>query len=128
MEKPSLPPVVSTIAVAVGPWLTVRGESSNTPVRLETRGKVNTLSADEKGKILIGFALGPALQSQNVRLQLLDDDGKVLWSGEKLSAVVDGDLGTAAALTGLQPGRYRLQAEGVGGEAAPEYVLEVVKP
>lgn len=123
-ERPGLPPVVSTIAVAVGPWLTVRGES-NKPVRLEAGGKVNTVSADEKGKILIGFALGPALQSQNVRLQLLDDDGKVLWSGEKLSAVVDGDLGTAAALTGLQPGRYRLQAEGVGGEAAPEYVLEV---
>ena len=76
------------------------------------------MTADEKGKILIGFALGPALQRPNVRLQLLDDAGKILWSGEKLSAVVDGDLGTAAALTGLPPGRYRLHAEGVGGEAA----------
>jgi hypothetical protein len=112
--------------VVVGPWHTTRGENAS-PSRLQGGGAVNPLTPGADGRILLGFDPGDALGREKAKLTLLDASGRTLWTGERLSAALEGDLGTAAALSGLAPGRYRLRLEAVGDGAtdAVEYQLEV---
>lgn len=123
---PERPDAASALAVAVGPWLTTRGENAS-PTPLQGGGAANLLSPGSDGRLLLGFDPGPALEREKAKLTLLDANGRTLWSGERLSAVLQGDLGTAAALSGLAPGRYRLRLEAVGGGASDsvEYQIEV---
>ena len=62
------------------------------------------------------------------RFELLDADGKVLWTGRRPGRSLLGDAGTTLTLTGLGPGRYRLRIEGLAPdrtELLGEYLLEV---
>jgi len=62
------------------------------------------------------------------RFELLDQNGKVLWTGRKPGKSLLGDAGTTLLVSGLGPGSYRLRIEGLGAdrtELLGEYLLEI---
>lgn len=94
----------------------LRGGGASNPVRLEADHFTAALS------------LADHPTYGEYRLELLDRDGKVLWTGRRPGRAMLGDAGTSVSVSGLGPGLYRLRIEGLDPERTEllgEYLLEV---
>lgn len=118
------------IAVSVAPRFVLRGQETPTSGFLRGGGVVNAVQIPAQAK---GFTVAVNLDDHpgynEYRLELLDRDGKVLWTTRRPRTALLGDDGTSVSVSGLGPGRYRLRIEGLharGSDLLAEYLLEVV--
>jgi hypothetical protein len=115
------------IAVAVSPRFALRGQQTSESGVLRGEGEINSVRmprADERFAVTLRLPDQPSYEEY--RFELLDRDGKVLWSGRRPGRSVLGDAGTSVSVTGVGPGLYRLRIEGVSPvriELLGEYVL-----
>ena len=89
-------------------------------------GAVNSVRQADRITLAVNLSDHPAYA--DYRFELLDADGKVLWTGRRLSRSLLGDAGTTVTITGLGPGRHRLRIEGLAPdrtELLGEYLLDV---
>ena len=101
------------IQVSVSSRLALRGQEAAESGFLRRGSAVNTvrISAQADGfTAAINLADYPVYHEY--RLELIDRDGKVLWTGHRPGDALLGDAGTAVSIRGLGPGRYRLRIEG----------------
>lgn len=116
------------IAVAVAPWFALRGQE-NAGGLLRAGGAVNPVrlpASEDRFTVVLSLADRPAFGEY--RFELMDRNGKVIWSGRRPGKALLGDRGTSVSVSGLGPGLYRLRIEGLQGKSADllaEYVLAV---
>lgn len=123
-----LPVAAAPLAVSVAPRFLLRGVAEE-PVVLRGGGAANPVRP-EAGSITVAFDPGGHPPYGEYRLELLDRNGNVLWTGSRPSASVVGDAGTLVSIAGLAPGRYRLRIHGLGpgqGDLLGEYLLEAAE-
>lgn len=120
----------AVIAVSVAPRFVMRGQETPETGFLRGGGAVNAVQIPAQAK---GFKAAVRLDDQAVydeyRLELLDRDGKVLWTARRPKTALLGDDGTSVSVSGLGPGRYGLRIEGLhprGSDLLAEYLLEAV--
>ncbi|MES1241746.1 MAG: zf-HC2 domain-containing protein [Acidobacteriota bacterium] len=113
----------SLVAVSLSPRFVLRGQESPEGDFLRAGGTANRLQA-EAGRVSAALDLTGFSASPQVRVELADRAGTVLWSGRLPGGEsLAGDDGTLVAIQGLTPGSYRLRIEGAGHRA--EYRLDV---
>jgi len=129
-ETPGQTAVASRqIEVSVAPRFALRGQESPEPGFLRGGGAVNPVPVSTQAKgfsVAVNLADHPA--SREYRFELVDRDGRVLWTGRRPGSTLLGDAGTSVAVRGLSPGTYRLRIEGLEPdrtELVAEYVLAV---
>lgn len=116
-----------SVELSAAPRFTLRGHDAPefllgggavNPVRPPLRSKRVTVALDLSGHPAYG----------EYRLELLDRDGKALWTGRRAGTSILGDAGTWVSLTGASPGLYRLRVEGLNPDRTDllgEYLLEI---
>lgn len=114
--------VSSGIEVALSPRFVLRGEEPPGGDLLRGGGAANRVKP-EAGRVSVALDLADFSASPEVRFELADRAGRVLWSGRRPGDALAGDDGTLVAIQGLAPGRYRLRVE--GGAHRAEYLLDV---
>jgi RNA polymerase sigma factor (sigma-70 family) len=129
LRRSSLP--ARAILVAFAPRFALRGQEPSASVFLRADGAVNPVRIPAQAdRFTVALNLPGQPAEVRYRFELLDRNGKTLWSGERLAHSLLGDAGTSVSITGLGPGRYRLRVEGQGasrGRLLGEYVLEAAR-
>lgn len=130
-RNPSAPPrdrlAAADIQVALAPRFVLRGAESPGGDVLRGGGATNRVQSQD-GSFTVG--LGPPGDSPlfpEIRLELSDRNGDVVWSGRRPGEAL-GDDGASVTIQGLRPGRYRLRVEGVQPNRTRflgEYALDV---
>jgi hypothetical protein len=110
------------VEVSMSPRFVLRGAESPGGEFLRGGGAANRVKA-EAGRLSVALDLAGFSTSPEVRVELVDRSGKVLWSGRRPGDSLVGDDGTLIAIQDLAPGRYRLRVEGAAPRA--EYLLDV---
>jgi len=124
------PAVVASqqIEVSVAPRYVLRGHEAPGGAFLR-EGEAGSVRAETPDHPLaVAFDLAGHPPYGDYRFELIDRDGKVLWSGRRPGESVLGDDGTSVSIRGLHPGRYRLQIAGLkpdGSEPLAEYTFVV---
>jgi Putative zinc-finger len=128
-ERQGQTAVASEVAVSVAPRFALRGQKTPKSGFLRGGGAVNAVQIPAPAK---GFKVAVSLDDHpgygEYRLELLDRDGKELWTTRRPRTALLGDDGTSVSVSGLGPGRYRLRIEGLhprGSDLLAEYLLEV---
>jgi hypothetical protein len=114
------------IGLTAAPRFVLRGEEPSESF-LRGGGAVNPVQPQE-GRITVALDLADSSTYPEVRLELVDRKGKVLWSGRRPGTSVLGDAGTSVTLDGLASGRYHLRVEGLQPDRTrllAEYLLDV---
>jgi len=118
------------IEVSVAPLFVLRGQEAPESGFLRGGGAVNAVQIPAQAK---GFTAALSLDDHpaydEYRLELIDRDGKVLWTARRPGKALLGDAGTTVSVQGLGPGRYRLRIEGLHPdktELLADYLLDVV--
>lgn len=122
------PVVVASRAVeiSIAPRYVLRGHE--TPggafLREGAASSVRAESPDHRVTMALDLAGHPPYDEY--RFELIDREGKVLWSGRRPGASVLGDDGTSVSIRGLEPGLYRLRIAGLpAGSPLAEYLLQI---
>ena len=119
---------IATVEVSTAPRFVLRGQEPSDGL-LQGKGVVNTVQLPaEGGRILLALSLAGHPIYGEYRLELVKEDGEVLWSGRRPGRSLLGDAGTSVSVNGLKPGTYRLRVEGLSPERTEllgEYVLRV---
>jgi hypothetical protein len=117
------------VEVSVAPRFALRGEENPESGFLREGGAVNTVRiARPADRFTMALSLADHPVYGEYRLELLDRSGEVLWAGRRPGKALLGDIGTSVAVSGLDPGLYRLRVEGLKanrGELLAEYRLAV---
>ena len=117
------------VEVSVAPRFVLRGQETPEGGFLRGGGAVNTVQIPAQAKSFTAAVnLDDHPASNEYRLELIDRDGKVLWTARRPGKALLGDDGTSVSVSGLGPGRYRLRIEGLhprGSDLLAEYLLEV---
>jgi anti-sigma factor RsiW len=115
------------IEVSVSPRYVLRGRETPEGGFLRAGGVVNPMRTSRRERrFSVALSLGDRPASGEYRLELVDRDGKALWSARRSGASLLGDAGTSVSVAGLGPGRYRLRIAGPDSrEPLAEYLLEV---
>jgi uncharacterized coiled-coil protein SlyX len=116
------------IEVSVSPRFAVRGRE-NPHSNLRGGGTVNPVRiAPQADRFTVTLSLDDHPVYNEYRLELMDQNGEILWSAHQLGKSLLGDAGTRVSVNGLDPGLYRLRIEGLQperGELLGEYILKV---
>lgn len=130
-RSPPAPPATERIAavsrdieISVAPRFALRGHEA--PELLREGGAVNPVPLSDR--IVLVLSLPDHAPYEEYRLELVDREGRTLWTGRRQAGSLLGDAGTSVAIQGLGPGRYRLRIEGLRpqrGRRLAEYVLDV---
>ncbi|MFL6199205.1 MAG: zf-HC2 domain-containing protein [Thermoanaerobaculia bacterium] len=113
------------IDLSAAPRFSLRGQEPGDGF-LRGGGAVNSVRQADRVRLAVDTSDHPAFAEY--RFELVDEAGKMLWTGRRPGRSLLGDAGTTLALSGLGPGRYRLRIEGLSPdrtELLGEYVLEV---
>lgn len=117
------------IELAVAPRFVLRGQEPPAGGLLRGDGAINPLRIPPQGgRLTVALSLADHPVFAEYRLELVDRDGKVLWTGRRPGKTLLGDAGTSVSISGLNPGRYRLRIEGLSpdrSELLAEYLLDV---
>jgi hypothetical protein len=119
--------VSSGVEVSLSPRFVLRGAESPGGEILRGGGAANRVKP-QADRVSVALDLADFSTSPEVRFELADRSGKVLWSGSRPGDTLVGDDGTLAVIQGLAPGRYRLRIEGLPPDSAAlraEYLLDV---
>jgi hypothetical protein len=126
------PDRLASVDVSVAPRFVLRGEEPAGGDFLLSGGAVNPVrtppGADRLTVALDLADAANAVDAPEVRLELTDRSGEVLWSGRLPGSAFVGDDGTSVTFRGLGPGRYRLRIEGLQPDRTrllAEYLLDV---
>lgn len=114
----------SKVELSVAPRFVLRGQEA--PEFLRGQGAVNPVR--QADRVTLAFSLAEHPLFSEYRLELVNGNGKVLWTGRRPAGALLGDAGTSVSIQGLGPGRYRLRVEGMRpdrGERLAEYLLAV---
>ncbi|HWN44117.1 MAG TPA: zf-HC2 domain-containing protein [Thermoanaerobaculia bacterium] len=116
------------IEVSVAPRFVLRGQEPSDGL-LQGKGAVSSVRLPEKGdRFTLALSLAGHAVYGEYRLELVDQSGRVLWSGRRPGNALLGDAGTSVLVNGLGPGAYRLRIEGLRPdrtELLAEYLLQV---
>lgn len=132
-SPPSAPPAhgdrlaAANLEVSLAPRFVLRGEESPEGEFLRSGDKANRVKIED-GAFTVGLDLPDSPAFPEVRLELTDRSGKVVWSGRRPGGALLGDDGTSLTIHGLKPGRYRLRVEGLQPASTrflAEYLLDV---
>jgi hypothetical protein len=119
--------VPHAIDLSVSPRFSLRGQAEGG--LLQGNGAINPVRISAPGdRFTVALSLADHPAYGEYRLELVDQNGKVLWSGRRPGKSLLGDAGTSVSLRGLGPGLYRLRIEGLPPgrrELLGEYLLEV---
>lgn len=113
------------IDLSAAPRFSLRGQEPGDGF-LRGGGAVNSVRQADRVKLAVDTSDHPAFAEY--RFELVDEAGKMLWSGRRPGRSLLGDAGTTLALSGLGPGRYRLRIEGLSPDSTEllgEYLLDV---
>lgn len=117
------------IEVSLVPRFVLRGQETPESGFLQGGGAVNAVRIPAQAD---RFTLAVNLDDHSIfpeyRLELIDHDGQVLWTGRRPGRSLLGDAGTTVTVHGVGPGRYRLRIEGLQPdrtELLAEYLLAV---
>lgn len=135
LRRPAQPPerrdriavASETIAVSVSPRFALRGQEIPDTGFLRGAGEANVVRP-KKDRITVALSLARHPADDEYRLELVDRDGKVLWTGVSQGRSLLGDAGTSVSVSGLGPGLYRLRIHDLNpdrSELLDEYLLEV---
>lgn len=117
------------IEVSVAPRFVTRGQEKTDSNLLRGGGAVNPIRiAPQADRFTVTLSLGDHPVYREYRIELLDRDGKALWSARRPGRSLLGDAGTKVSVSGLDSGIYRLRIEGLQaerGEPLGEYILKV---
>ena len=117
------------IELSVAPRFVLRGQEPSAGSLLRGDGAVNPVRIPPKGgRLTVALSLADHPLFEEYRLELMDRDGEVLWSGRRPGKALLGDAGTSVSMKGISPGHYRLRIEGLspgGSEFLAEYLLEI---
>lgn len=116
------------IEISVSPRFAVRGqENPGSPLR--GGGVVNSLRlAPQADRFTVTLSLDDHPVYNEYRLELMNQDGEILWSARRPGKSLLGDAGTRISVNGLNPGVYRLRIESLypeRSELLSEYLLRV---
>jgi Putative zinc-finger len=116
------------VELAVSPRFALRGEESPDSLLRPggTENPVRISAAADGFTVVLSLAGQPVYDEY--RLELVDHDGKALWTGRRPGRALLGDAGTSISIHGLGPGLYRLRIAGLPpGQRVPlaEYLLAV---
>jgi Putative zinc-finger len=115
------------IELSVAPRFVLRGSSPGGFLRGD--GAVSSVRIPPQGdRLTVSLSLADHPVFEEYRLELVDRDGKVLWSGHRPGKALLGDAGTSVSMKGLSPGLYRLRIEGLSpdrSELLAEYLFEI---
>ncbi|HEX7182636.1 MAG TPA: hypothetical protein VF756_12400 [Thermoanaerobaculia bacterium] len=121
--------VASQIEVSVAPRFALRGQEDSESGFLRGGGAVNHVRIPPQAdRFTVALSLADDPVYGEYRLELMDRDGQVLWTGRRPGKALLGDAGTSVSIDGLRPGPYRLRIEGLHPdrtELLAEYVLAV---
>jgi hypothetical protein len=106
------------VGISLAPRFVLRGQEAPETF-LSAGGAVNPVPIHD-GRVTVALDLSDSSAYPEIRLELLDGTGKILWSGRRPTGAILGDDGTSVSIAGLGPGRYRLRIEGLA-----EYRLDV---
>jgi hypothetical protein len=116
------------IALAVSPRFALRGQDLPDSF-LRQGGAMNPVRIPAPADAFtVALSLAGQLAYDEYRIELVDRDGKTLWTGRRPAGSLLGDAGTSVSIHGLGPGLYRLRIAGLPpGRSTPlaEYLLEV---
>jgi len=113
------------IDLSAAPRFSLRGKEPGDGF-LRGGGAVNPVRQADRVRLAVNTSDHPAFAEY--RFELVDEAGKMLWTGRRPGRSLLGDAGTTLALSGLGPGRYRLRIEGLSPDSTEllgEYLLEV---
>jgi len=113
------------IDLSAAPRFSLRGKEPGDGF-LRGGGAANPVRQADRVRLAVDTSGHPAFAEY--RFELVDEAGKMLWSGRRPGRSLLGDAGTTLALSGLGPGRYRLRIEGLSPDSTEllgEYVLDV---
>lgn len=117
------------IELSVAPRYVLRGHQAPASGLLRGDGAVNPVRMPPPGgRLTVALSLADHPVFEEYRLELVDRDGEVLWSGHRPGRALLGDAGTSVSIKGISLGRYRLRIEGLspdGGDLLAEYLLEI---
>ena len=117
------------IELSVAPRFVLRGQETPESGFLRGDGAINPLRLPSRAdRLTVALRLADHPVYSEYRLELVDRDGKVLWSGRRPGKALLGDAGTSVSIRGLIPGLYRLRIEGLHpdrSELLAEYLLEL---
>lgn len=118
----------SDIRISMSPRFVLRGAEPSGGDVLKGGGETNRVKARD-GSFTVGLAVPDDLPFffPEVRLEILDRNGRVVWSGRRPGEAL-GDDGASVTVQGLRPGRYRLRVEGLQPNRTRflgEYALDV---
>jgi hypothetical protein len=106
------------VGISLAPRFVLRGQEAPEAF-LSAGGEENPVPIHD-GRVTVALDLSDSSTYPEIRLELVDGTGKVLWSGRRPTGALLGDDGTSVSIDGLGPGRYRLRIEGL-----TEYRLDV---
>lgn len=116
------------IEVSVSPRFAVRGQESPDS-HLRGGGVVNSVRvAPQADRFIVTLSLDDHPVYNEYRLELMNQDGEILWSARRPGKSLLGDTGTRISVNGLNPGIYRLRIEGMQADSSEllgEYILKV---
>jgi hypothetical protein len=115
-EAPRERIALAEVEASLAPRFILRGQESPGSL-LRGGGEANRLKM-QNGRV--SFALNVPDSHPEVRFELVDRTGRVVWSARRPAESVLGDDGTSVTLAGLAPGRYRLRID-----SGAEYILDV---
>ena len=117
------------IEVSVAPRFILRGQESSDSNLLRGGGTVNPIRiAPQADRFTVALSLADHPVYGEYRLELIDQDGEILWSAHQPGKSIQGDAGTKVSVSGLGTGLYRLRIEGLHpdrSELLAEYLLKV---
>jgi hypothetical protein len=118
----------ASVEVSLAPRFVLRGQEPAAGEALRGGGAVNRVKP-EAGSVTAGIDLPDSPIDPEIRLELTDRAGTVVWS-DRLPGDRFGDNGATVTLRGLRSGLYRLRIEGLRPghtRFLAEYALDVAR-
>ncbi|HEX3130194.1 MAG TPA: zf-HC2 domain-containing protein [Thermoanaerobaculia bacterium] len=117
---------IADVGVSLSPRFVLRGEEPSGDDVLRGGGETNR-ARSRNGSFTVGLGPSETQVFPEIRLEIVDRNGKVVWSGRRPGESL-GDDGASLTIQGLRPGRYRLRVEGLQPNRTRflgEYALDV---
>jgi hypothetical protein len=131
VPAPAAPPspgdrLAAALDVSLEPRFVLRGQEPDGSESL--RGGETNRVTQQQHRFTVGLDLPDSPVFPEIRIELTDRAGAVVWSGRRPGDVLAGGDGATLTVGGLRPGRYRLRIEGLQPDRTRflgEYVLDV---